>query len=67
MLGNPVNAVLWLRSKGVELIPGALISVRDFGPLFQSRAGKGGGCVTYEGLPGAPAVSLVLKEFSTAA
>ncbi len=67
MLGNPVNAVLWFRSKGLEFKPGALILVRDFGLLFQSRAGKGGGCVTYEGLPGAPAVPLVFKEFSTAA
>ncbi|OBY25380.1 2-keto-4-pentenoate hydratase [Leisingera sp. JC1] len=62
VLGNPVNAVLWLRSKGVEFKPGDLISVGSFGPLFPPRAGKGGVSVTYEGLPGDPVVEVFFKQ-----
>ncbi|UWQ79568.1 hydratase [Leisingera sp. S132] len=62
VLGNPVNAALWLRSKGVVFKPGDLISVGSFGPLFPPRAGKGGVSVTYEGLPGNPVVEVFFPE-----
>ncbi|MBY6066089.1 hydratase [Leisingera aquaemixtae] len=62
VLGNPVNAALWLRSKGVEFKAGDLISVGSFGPLFPPRAGKGGVSVTYDGLPGNPVVRVQFKE-----
>ncbi|MEW2914092.1 hydratase [Leisingera sp. JC11] len=62
VLGNPVNAALWLRSKGVEFKAGDLISVGSFGPLFPPRAGKGGVSVTYQGLPGDPVVQVQFKE-----
>lgn len=62
VLGNPVNAALWLRSKGVEFKAGDLISVGSFGPLFPPQAGKGGVSVSYEGLPGDPVVQVAFKE-----
>ena len=62
VLGNPVNAALWLRSKGVKFKAGDLISVGSFGPLFPPRAGKGGVSVTYDGLPGNPVVRVQFKE-----
>lgn len=62
VLGNPVNAALWLRSKGVEFKPGDLISAGSFGPLFPPRAGKGGVSVTYQGLPGDPVVEVFFNE-----
>ena len=62
VLGNPVNAALWLRSKGVEFKPGDLISAGSFGPLFPPQKTKGGVSVTYEGLPGDPVVTVNFKE-----
>lgn len=62
VLGHPVNAALWLRSKGVVFKAGDLISVGSFGPLFPPRAGKGGVSVTYEGLPGNPVVQVHFRE-----
>lgn len=62
VLGNPVNAALWLRSKGVAFKAGDLISVGSFGPLFPPQKTKGGISVTYEGLPGDPVVSVSFKE-----
>ncbi|NVK14340.1 MAG: hydratase [Rhodobacteraceae bacterium] len=62
VLGNPVNAALWLRTKGVAFKPGDLISVGSFGPLFPPRAGKGGVSVTYDGLPGNPVVEVFFPE-----
>ncbi|MBY6141424.1 hydratase [Leisingera daeponensis] len=62
VLGNPVNAALWLRSKGVEFKAGDLISAGSFGPLFPPRAGKGGVSVTYAGLPGDPVIEVFFKE-----
>ncbi|MFY0310936.1 2-keto-4-pentenoate hydratase [Leisingera sp. D0M16] len=62
VLGSPVNAALWLRSKGVEFKAGDLISVGSFGPLFPPQAAKGGVSVTYEGLPDDPVVTVNFKE-----
>lgn len=61
VLGHPVNSLLWLMSKGVELKPGDLVSVGSFGPLVPPAKGKGGASVKYEGLPDNPTVSVVFK------
>ncbi|MGR3761019.1 2-keto-4-pentenoate hydratase [Roseobacteraceae bacterium NS-SX3] len=58
VLGHPVNALLWLRSKGVEFKPGDLVSVGSFGPLFAPQKLQGGATVEYTGLPGDPSVSV---------
>lgn len=58
VLGHPVNAVLWLMSKGITLKAGDLVSVGSFGPLVPPANGKGGASVTYEGLPNDPTVSV---------
>ncbi|MDK3017769.1 2-keto-4-pentenoate hydratase [Pseudodonghicola flavimaris] len=61
VLGHPINAVLWLRDKGVVFKAGDLVSVGSFGPLFPPAKGKGGASVTYVGLPGDPVVSVSFK------
>lgn len=61
VMGHPVNSLLWLISKGVELQPGDLVSVGSFGPLFPPAKGKGGASVRYDGLPGNPTVSVVFE------
>ena len=61
VLGNPVNAALWLMSKGVEFKAGDLISVGSIGPLIPPAKAKGRATVTYAGLPGDPTVSVVFK------
>lgn len=61
VLGHPVNSLLWLMSKGIELKPGDLVSVGSFGPLVPPVKGKGGASVQYEGLPGNPEVTVVFK------
>jgi 2-oxo-hept-3-ene-1,7-dioate hydratase len=58
ILGNPVNSVLWLMSKGVELQEGDLISAGSFGPLFPPQKTGGGVSARYDGLPGNPVVSV---------
>ncbi len=62
VLGNPVNAVLWLMSKGVEMKEGDLISVGSIGPLLPPAKAGGGATVTYAGLPGNPTVSVVFTK-----
>ncbi|KIC32068.1 2-keto-4-pentenoate hydratase [Leisingera sp. ANG-S5] len=62
VLGNPVNAALWLRSKGVVFKSGDLISVGSFGPLFPPQKTKGGVSVIYQGLPGDPVVEVFFPE-----
>ena len=62
VLGNPVNSVLWLRSKGVVFKAGDLISVGSFGPLFPPQKTSGGVRVTYKGLPGNPSVSVSFAD-----
>lgn len=59
VLGHPANAVIWLLSKGVTLKPSDMVSVGSFGPLVPPAKGKGGASVTYVGLPGDPAVSVI--------
>ncbi|GAA4222145.1 2-oxo-hept-3-ene-1,7-dioate hydratase [Sagittula marina] len=59
VLGNPVNSVLWLMSKGYVLKAGDLISVGSIGPLLPPAKAQGGASVTYVGLPGDPTVSVV--------
>jgi 2-keto-4-pentenoate hydratase len=61
VLGHPVNAAIWLMSKGITLKPGDLVSVGSFGPLVPPAKGKGGASVTYAGLPGDPVVSVTFK------
>jgi 2-keto-4-pentenoate hydratase len=61
VMGHPVNSVLWLMSKGIELKSGDMVSVGSFGPLFPPVKGKGGASVTYTGLPGNPSVSVVFQ------
>jgi 2-keto-4-pentenoate hydratase len=62
VLGNPVNAVLWLVAAGVTLEPGDLVSVGSIGPLLPPAKAMGGATVTYAGLPGDPSVSVVFTE-----
>ncbi len=61
VLGHPVNAVIWLMSKGITLQPGDLVSVGSFGPLVPPAKGKGGASAKYTGLPGDPTVSVTFK------
>ncbi len=61
VLGNPANAVTWLMSKGITLKAGDLISVGSIGPLMAPPQAKGQATVTYAGLPGDPAISVVFK------
>ncbi|MEY8830439.1 2-keto-4-pentenoate hydratase [Sedimentitalea sp. XS_ASV28] len=61
VLGHPVNAVIWLMSKGITLQPGDLVSVGSFGPLVPPAKGKGGASAQYTGLPGDPTVSVTFK------
>ncbi|MEX0304408.1 MAG: 2-keto-4-pentenoate hydratase [Leisingera sp.] len=61
-MGHPVNAALWLASKGVVFKPGDLISVGSFGPLVPPEQTKGGVSVTYKGLPGDPSVHAAFTE-----
>lgn len=62
VLGNPVNAVLFLMSKGYLMQEGDLISVGSIGPLMAPPQAKGGATVTYVGLPGDPVVSVTFTE-----
>jgi 2-keto-4-pentenoate hydratase len=50
VLGNPVNSVLWLASKGIEFRPGDMVSVGSIGPLLPPEKAEGAATVTYEGL-----------------
>lgn len=61
VLGNPVNAVLWLMSKGIEFKEGDLISVGSIGPLIPPAKAKGKAVARYAGLPGDPSISVVFK------
>lgn len=61
VLGNPVNAALWLMSKGVVFREGDLISVGSIGPLIPPANAKGRATVRYAGLPGDPTVSVIFK------
>lgn len=61
VLGNPVNAAIWLMSKGVTFKAGDLISVGSIGPLLPPAKAKGKATVRYAGLPGDPTVSVVFK------
>lgn len=58
VLGNPVNAVLWLMSQGVTLEAGDLVSVGSIGPLLPPAQAMGEATVIYAGLPGDPDVSV---------
>ena len=62
VLGNPVNSVLWLMSKGITLKPGDLISVGSFGPLLSPAKTGGMATVSYDRLPGNPTVSVTFTE-----
>ncbi|SMX38080.1 2-keto-4-pentenoate hydratase [Maliponia aquimaris] len=62
VLGNPVNAVLFLMSKGYIMQEGDLISVGSIGPLLAPPQAKGGASVTYVGLPGDPVVTVTFTE-----
>ena len=57
VLGNPLNAVLFLTGDGVALAEGDLISVGSMGPPAPPRAGTTA-TATYVGLPGDPSVSV---------
>ncbi len=50
VLGNPVNSVLWLVSKGIEFQPGDLVSVGSIGPLLPPAKAEGAATVIYKGL-----------------
>jgi 2-oxo-hept-3-ene-1,7-dioate hydratase len=62
VLGNPVNSILWLMSKGYEMSEGDLISVGSIGPLMPPAKTGGHATVRYEGLPGNPEVSVTFVE-----
>lgn len=61
ILGQPLNAVLWLvedlKAGGIALKKGDLLSLGSFSKLLPPKAGTGVKAV-YEGLPGTPSVSL---------
>ena len=59
VLGHPLNAVTFLTDEGVELEPGDLISLGSFGPPQQPAPGTM--TATYDGLPGAPTVSVTFE------
>jgi 2-oxo-hept-3-ene-1,7-dioate hydratase len=50
VLGNPVNSVLWLASKGIEFKQGDMVSVGSIGPLLPPSKAEGSAIVTYQGL-----------------
>ncbi len=50
VMGNPVNSVIWLASKGIEFKPGDLVSVGSIGPLLPPAKAEGAATVTYQGL-----------------
>lgn len=58
VLGNPVNSLLWLASKGVEFRPGDMVSVGSIGPLIPPAKAEGKATVTYHGLADGPSVSV---------
>ncbi|MCR8547678.1 fumarylacetoacetate hydrolase family protein [Salipiger sp. P9] len=62
VLGNPVNSVLWLLSKGITFQPGDVVSVGSFGPLLPVAKAPGGANLRYTGLPGDPEVSVTFVE-----
>ncbi|MBT54085.1 MAG: hydratase [Mameliella sp.] len=62
VLGNPVNAALWLMSKGYEFKAGDLISVGSIGPLLAPPQANGAASVTYDGLPGNPVISVTFTD-----
>jgi 2-keto-4-pentenoate hydratase len=61
ILGNPLNAVLWLvkdlKASGITLKKGDLLSLGSFSKLMPPKPGLGVK-VVYEGLPGNPSVSV---------
>ena len=61
ILGQPLNAVLWLvddlKAGGIVLKKGDLLSLGSFSKLLPPKAGNGVKAV-YEGLPGTPSVSV---------
>jgi 2-keto-4-pentenoate hydratase len=64
ILGQPLNAVLWLvkdlKASGIVLKKGDLLSLGSFLRPLTPKPGTGVK-VTYEGLPGTPAVSVRFK------
>ncbi len=64
ILGQPLNAVLWLvkdlNGSGISLKKGDLLSLGSFSRLLPPKAGTGAK-VIYEGLPGNPTVSVRFK------
>ncbi|UOM34848.1 2-keto-4-pentenoate hydratase [Acuticoccus sp. I52.16.1] len=62
VLGNPLNSALWLMEKGVTFEPGQVISVGSIGPLLPPAKAKGMATVTYQGLPGDPAVTVHFEQ-----
>ncbi len=62
VLGHPANAVTWLVSKGIVLVPGDLVSVGSIGPLLPPAKAGGGAEITYAGLPGDPKVTVTFTE-----
>lgn len=63
ILGHPLNAVIWLaaelKKQGITLKPGDLLSLGAFGNLPVAAGTTL--TVTYEGLPGNPAVSVSFR------
>ncbi|WHZ36019.1 2-keto-4-pentenoate hydratase [Sagittula sp. MA-2] len=62
VLGNPVNSVLWLISKGYAMNAGDLVSVGSIGPLLPPAKALGKATVSYAGLPGDPQVSVTFTD-----
>ncbi len=64
ILGQPLNAVLWLakdlRASGITLKKGDLLSLGSFSRLLPPKPGTGAK-VVYEGLPGNPTVSVSFR------
>lgn len=64
ILGQPLNAMLWLvkdlKASGIAMKKGDLLSLGSFSKLMPPKPGTGAK-VSYEGLPGNPAVSVRFK------
>jgi len=64
ILGQPLNAVLWLikdlNASGIALKKGDLLSLGSFSKLMPPKPGTGAK-VSYDGLPGNPTVSVRFK------
>lgn len=61
VLGNPVNSVLWLASKGIVFKAGDMVSVGSIGPLLPPEKAEGAATVTYRGIGDDPELQVTFE------